>query len=52
MPRFSGDDVPSTPAGTAVSMADKIDTIAGIFSIGKAADRLRRPLRTEAAPWV
>ena len=36
MPRFSGDLVPSTPAGTAVSMADKIDTIAGIFSIGKA----------------
>jgi len=36
MPRFSGDSVPSTPAGTAVSMADKIDTIAGIFSIGKA----------------
>ncbi|MGC2423876.1 MAG: glycine--tRNA ligase subunit beta, partial [Nitrospirota bacterium] len=35
-PRFSGDLVPSTPAGTAVSMADKIDTIAGIFSIGKA----------------
>ena len=36
MPRFSGDFVPATAAGTAVSMADKIDTIAGIFSIGKA----------------
>ena len=36
MPRFSGDDVPSTPAGIAVSVADKIDTIAGIFSVGKA----------------
>ncbi|MHB8173237.1 MAG: glycine--tRNA ligase subunit beta [Nitrospirota bacterium] len=35
-PRFSGDNVPSTPAGTVVSIADKIDTIAGIFSIGKA----------------
>ncbi len=35
-PRFSGDSVPSTPAGTCVSIADKIDTIAGIFSIGKA----------------
>ncbi|HLB25543.1 MAG TPA: glycine--tRNA ligase subunit beta, partial [Nitrospirota bacterium] len=35
MPRFSGDDVPSTPAGTAVSIADKMDTIAGIFSVGK-----------------
>ena len=36
MPRFSGDSVPSTPAGTCVSIADKLDTIAGIFSIGKA----------------
>jgi glycyl-tRNA synthetase beta chain len=35
MPRFSGDDAPSTPAGTAVSVADKMDTIAGIFSAGK-----------------
>ncbi len=35
MPRFSGDGVPSTPAGAAVSIADKMDTIAGIFSIGK-----------------
>ncbi len=36
MPRFSGDDVPATPAGTAVSLADKMDTIAGIFSVGKS----------------
>ncbi len=35
-PRFSGDSVPSTPTGTCVSIADKIDTICGIFSIGKA----------------
>jgi glycyl-tRNA synthetase beta chain len=35
MPRFSGDDVPSTHAGAVVSIADKMDTIAGIFSIGK-----------------
>jgi glycyl-tRNA synthetase beta chain len=35
MPRFSGDDVPSTQAGAVVSIADKMDTIAGIFSIGK-----------------
>jgi glycyl-tRNA synthetase beta chain len=35
MPRFSGDDVPSGAAGTTVSVADKMDTIAGIFSIGK-----------------
>jgi len=36
MPRFSGDDTPSTPVGTSVSVADKMDTIAGIFSVGKS----------------
>jgi len=35
MPRFSGDAVPRTKTGTAVSIADKMDTIAAIFSIGK-----------------
>ncbi|WP_310550274.1 glycine--tRNA ligase subunit beta [Paenibacillus glufosinatiresistens] len=33
-PRFAGDDVPSTEAGALVSIADKIDTIVGCFSIG------------------
>jgi glycyl-tRNA synthetase beta chain len=33
-PRFSGDQVPSSKAGAAVSIADKIDTIAGCFSLG------------------
>jgi len=36
MPRFSGDEVPKTHAGSAVSIAEKMDTIAGIFSIGKS----------------
>lgn len=35
MPRFSGDAVPRTKTGTVVSMADKMDTIAAIFSVGK-----------------
>lgn len=34
-PRFSGDAIPTTTAGYLVAMADKIDTIAGIFSIGQ-----------------
>jgi glycyl-tRNA synthetase beta chain len=33
-PRGASDAVPSSPAGIAVSMADKIDTIAACFSIG------------------
>lgn len=34
MPRFQGDALPATPAGQLVSIADKIDTIVGCFSVG------------------
>lgn len=34
LPRFAGDDLPSTDEGAFVSMADKLDTICGCFSIG------------------
>jgi len=34
LPRFAGDVLPATPAGTALSMADKIDSITGCFSVG------------------
>jgi glycyl-tRNA synthetase beta chain len=34
MPRFAGDSLPESPAGTALSMADKIDSIVGCFSVG------------------
>ncbi len=33
-PRFAGDDLPQSPEGTAVALADKIDTLAGIFGVG------------------
>lgn len=33
-PRFAGDAVPQSPTGIAVSIADKMDTIAGCFLIG------------------
>jgi glycyl-tRNA synthetase beta chain len=32
-PRFAGDALPSTKIGQALSLADKIDTLAGIFAI-------------------
>jgi glycyl-tRNA synthetase beta chain len=35
-PRFSGDELPSTVAGRIVAIADKLDTIAGIFAAGMA----------------
>ncbi|OOE91851.1 glycine--tRNA ligase subunit beta [Salinivibrio sp. AR640] len=35
-PRFAGDKLPTTPVSSAVAMADKMDTIVGIFGIGQA----------------
>jgi glycyl-tRNA synthetase beta chain len=32
-PRFAGDSLPSTKTGQALALADKIDTLAGIFAI-------------------
>ncbi|HET8706724.1 MAG TPA: glycine--tRNA ligase subunit beta, partial [Pseudomonadales bacterium] len=35
MPRFAGDQLPATHTGAAVAIADKLDTLVGIFGIGK-----------------
>jgi len=35
-PRFAGDDTPDTPVGIALALADRFDTLTGIFSIGQA----------------
>lgn len=34
-PRFSGDDVPAERVGCIVAIADKLDTICGLFAIGQ-----------------
>ena len=34
LPRFAGDELPTTTAGAVLSIADKLDTIAGSFAIG------------------
>ncbi|SCH38122.1 Glycine--tRNA ligase beta subunit [uncultured Clostridium sp.] len=34
LPRFAGDILPSTKAGMALAIADKLDSIAGFFAIG------------------
>lgn len=34
MPRFSGDQIPQTPTGIAISLAEKLDSLIGIFAIG------------------
>lgn len=33
-PRFAGDNLPATATGTAVALADKLETLVGIWSIG------------------
>jgi glycyl-tRNA synthetase beta chain len=33
-PRFAGDSLPSTATGTAVALADKLETLVGIWAIG------------------
>ncbi|MDH5473023.1 MAG: glycine--tRNA ligase subunit beta [Gammaproteobacteria bacterium] len=35
MPRFAGDSLPSTATGQILALADKLDTILGIFAIGQ-----------------
>jgi glycyl-tRNA synthetase beta chain len=42
-PRFAGDCLPSTPEGLVVSIADKIDTITGIYAIGQGATGSKDP---------
>ena len=36
LPRFSGDRIPGNPVSAAVALADKLDTLVGIFAIGGA----------------
>jgi glycyl-tRNA synthetase beta chain len=42
-PRFAGDDLPVTSDGQLLAVADKLDTLAGIFSLGKKPSGNRDP---------
>ncbi len=42
-PRFAGDDLPSTPSGLVVAIADKLDTITGIYGIGQGPTGSKDP---------
>ncbi|UTA47929.1 glycine--tRNA ligase subunit beta [Simiduia sp. 21SJ11W-1] len=35
MPRFAGDALPETPTGVQLALADRLDTLVGIFGIGQ-----------------
>ena len=43
MPRQSGGELPSTTTGQIVSLADKLDTLVGIFSIGMIPTGVKDP---------
>lgn len=34
LPRFAGDALPATPIGTAVALADRLDSLVGLFAVG------------------
>jgi glycyl-tRNA synthetase beta chain len=43
LPRSAGDELPRTATGVALSIADKLDTLAGIFAIGQKPSGTRDP---------
>ena len=43
LPRFAGDELPATMTGMAVAVADRLDTIAGIFATGQKPTGTRDP---------
>jgi len=43
LPRGAGDALPTTPSGMAVALADRLDTLAGIFAIGQKPSGTRDP---------
>jgi glycyl-tRNA synthetase beta chain len=49
MPRFSGDKLPETQAGLCASLADKLDTLVGIFAIGQAPSGDKDPFALRRA---
>lgn len=44
-PRFSGDDLPSSAYGLALSIADRIDTLVGLFALGQKPSGVKDPYK-------
>ena len=43
LPRFAGDILPTTRTGTVLALADKLDTLAGIFALGQRPSGTKDP---------
>ncbi|MCC7198783.1 MAG: glycine--tRNA ligase subunit beta [Gammaproteobacteria bacterium] len=48
-PRFAGDALPATGVGLALALADKLDTLVGIFAIGQKPSGTRDPFALRRA---
>ena len=48
-PRFAGDELPSSPEATAVALADRLDTLVGIFGIGEPPTGSKDPFALRRA---
>ena len=49
MPRFAGDSLPTTVTGTVLALADRLDTISGIFGIGQIPSGSKDPFALRRA---
>jgi glycyl-tRNA synthetase beta chain len=49
LPRFAGDMIPTTSTGMAVALADKLDSLVGIFSIGQQPSGSKDPFALRRA---
>ncbi len=49
LPRFAGDELPQTNTGIALALADRLDTIVGIFGIGQAPTGAKDPFALRRA---
>jgi glycyl-tRNA synthetase beta chain len=45
MPRFAADQLPTTKLGLALSLADRLDTLVGIFAIGQKPSGVKDPFK-------
>jgi glycyl-tRNA synthetase beta chain len=49
MPSFSGDDLPATQAGICVALADRIDSLVGLFGLGQIPTGSKDPFALRRA---
>ena len=49
LPRFAGDDLPITTTGITLALADRLDSLVGIFSIGQQPSGSRDPFALRRA---